>query len=252
MLELSTSICLRQSFDLKQRLGYSQLITLQQTFADRGLVNALKGYEGMQKAHEILMQKNAQGLLIGGLAKSVWNQRKSKEELEQHKDVDVVILNTHSVLEEPFEGGIDWWLPKTATLTIQYEGSTVHGMRKTWYQNENGIILSFGILATPIHRPGLYIPSPTWITDMKVCEAIANIDTTNIDIDIDSDVIERFRGKISRKIGKRVPKYITEKFKDHILEPFYQDNDKIYPEYSIEEFDLETLRAIQSYKLSKK
>jgi hypothetical protein len=249
MYELNLHSSLRQSLNLNQKIGYSQLLSLQQILKDHDTPNALKGYEGMRKAHEILIQKSAQGVLIGGLAKAVWNKRRTKSELEQHKDVDVAVIKSDFELSEPFECGIDWWLPKTANLRLSSYGSNVENISKTWYENGNNLVLSTGITAKQTRRHGLYIPSPSWIEEMIVYETLANVDTTNTEIDIDNEVIEKFRKKISSKIGGQLPKFIRESFKDYVLAPHYQDFEhKLYPEIDIVEFDLETLRAIQKYK----
>lgn len=99
--------------NIRQVLSESQKqdlkLILRQELRHPDFPNALKGFEGMLLADSALKSQNSIGLLVGSLSRAVWNRRVKEEDLEQHYDVDVMVMN------ESFysELGIDWFLPRT-------------------------------------------------------------------------------------------------------------------------------------------
>jgi hypothetical protein len=73
--------------------------------------SATTGLEGIREANRILSDYNVPGVLIGGLAKEIWQGNTSEEALAAHKDVDVLVLSFDCVHHpQQWEGGIDWWV----------------------------------------------------------------------------------------------------------------------------------------------
>ena len=240
-VELEQRLEQRQRLTQTQRLSLKQLLLLTQTLKDPEYPNAAKGLEGMQTAHKILQERNAVGILIGGLAEAVWNQQRTPEELEQHKDVDVAVLDEKFELKQNLEAGIDWWLPHTKRFKIRHLLNYMEG-DKTWYENGNGAILSFGIAKNYALKPGLNIPNPEWIIKMRQYEAQAHIDTSIVKAEIDEDVLEKFSEKMKEKIKTKVPKFIQEAFAGYIA----KDGDYDSGLAKLELFDIDTVRAIKS------
>jgi hypothetical protein len=75
---------------------------------------ALRGFEGMEVADEMLKKLGVVGLLIGGLAKRICLEGEIDPSiLESHKDVDVLIpsiYSDHKYHPKQWENGIDWWI----------------------------------------------------------------------------------------------------------------------------------------------
>jgi len=108
-LSLSQRCTLGHRLKHSQKLGLKLL--LEQKLNHPEYPNMQKGLQGMQIADKILKERNARGVLIGGLSEAIWNQKRKLDELIAHKDVDVAVLDNHFELNKPFENGIDWWLP---------------------------------------------------------------------------------------------------------------------------------------------
>ena len=225
-----------------QKLGLNQLLLLEQKLKHPEYPNAVKGLEGMQTAHKILQEREASGVLIGGLSEAVWNQRRKEEDLYKHKDVDVLVLD--DVELEKFGGGVDWWLPKRGKITLKSSYGSSKGVDKQWYVNGNGVVLSFGAQKHDQLPPGLYIPDSEWVIDMKEAEAEANIDYGRVDVEFDDKVFEKFRAHIGKRVKTRLPKFIRDAFQGYVLSPHYEsDGGKVYA-VGLEKLDLETLRGI--------
>jgi hypothetical protein len=159
---------------LSQKLGLKQLISLRQELVSPVPMDMAKGLEGMNQAHEILQKKEASGVLIGGLSEAVWNQRRKPEELSDHNDVDVLVIDDVKI--EKFEGAIDWWLPEEGMIKTSSAYSSSSTMFQKWYVNGNGVVLSFGAQKRYSLQPGLYIPDYDWVIEMREAEGRASID----------------------------------------------------------------------------
>tara|TARA_Y100000031_G_C8164741_1_gene358742 strand:+ start:216 stop:1004 length:789 start_codon:yes stop_codon:yes gene_type:complete len=225
-----------------QKLGLKQLLKLELKLKHPEYPNAVKGLEGMQIAHQILQEREASGVLIGGLSEAVWNQRRKEEDLYKHKDVDVLVLDDAEV--DKFEGGVDWWLPERGKITLKSDYGSVEGVDKQWYVNGNGVVLSFGAQKHDQLPPGLYIPDSEWVIDMREAEAEAHIDYGRVDVEFDGDVFEKFRAHIEKRVKTRLPKFIREAFQGYVLSPHYESDDSKVYAVGLERFDLETLRGI--------
>ncbi len=224
-----------------QRLGLKQLFLLQQRLKRPEHPNAVKGLEGMHVAHQILQNRKSTGVLIGGLSEAVWNQRRKEDELYAHKDVDVMVLDEYFDAEK-FEGGIDWWIPQRGKITLKSDYGRIEDVERQWYENGNGVVLSFGAEKYGSLLPGLYIPDSEWVTDMREYEVRANL---NYGIELGAPVFEKFRNHIRKRVKTRLPKFICEAFKGYILSPYYEpDCNKVFA-IRLVEFYAETLKEIR-------
>ena len=96
--------------------------------------------------------------------------------------------------------------------------------------------------------PGLYIPSSKWIVNMREAEAESNINYGGINVEIDYEIFEKFKAHIEKRVKTRLPRFIKDKFKGHILSSHYEkDNNKNYA-INLIKFDLDTIIAINSFE----
>ena len=248
-LTLSQKCTLGHRLRHKQKLGFKLL--LEQKLIHPEYPNMLKGLEGMKIADKILKERNARGVLIGGLSGAIWNQRRTADELIAHKDVDVAVLDNHFELNKPFENGIDWWLPQTKEISFKSEFSEKK-LNQTWYENSAEVVLSFGMKINMNYEKnlssGLYIPNSDWVIKMKLYEALAHVDYEAVDVEIDEDVFEKFELEKRKTIKTKVPKFISKEFGENILSDEHQKNYPIRNIILLEEFNLEILRAINYFK----
>lgn len=203
--------------------------------------DAAVGLEGMKAADGILKNKKAPGVLIGGLAETIWSQKTKIEDLLKHKDVDVAVLDKKFALTEPFEGGIDWWLPETCKITTLSPWHYMHEIDITRHTNGNGITLSFGIGMMRALEPGLYIPGAEWVVDMRAAEALANMECG-----VDDDVFEKFHREIRNKIKTRLPGFIRDNFRGQILSQTYEEDWKKRNAVYLDWWSPEKIKAINS------
>ncbi|MAH03783.1 hypothetical protein CMI39_03290 [Candidatus Pacearchaeota archaeon] len=247
---MQLTLCCNQKIklDTKQKLGLKNLLLLEQKLKHPEYPNMKKGIDGLNTAHKILKKYQSPGILIGGLAEGVWNQRRKINELYKHKDVDVLVLDKNLKLSEKFEGGIDWWLPKEEKITIRSDSGNKEDISQQWWKNGNGVILSFGVKEDYKLSPGLYIPSSKWIVNMREAEAESNINYGGINVEIDYEIFEKFKAHIEKRVKTRLPRFIKDKFKGHILSSHYEkDNNKNYA-INLIKFDLDTIIAINSFE----
>lgn len=203
----------KETLDTKQTLGLKQLILLSQTMRSPDDFESTKGIKGMEVAHEILSSRNAVGILIGGLAGSLWKQTKK---LASHKDVDVMVATESFNLKENFEGGIDWWLPTIDRLRVNYATGIGENIPCKWWENGNGVVLFFGIEQVAENlEGGLYLPTRKWFEDMRLTEALSRVDPT-VEGVIDEEVIDRFREKVSGHLGHRIHEDVPVGFRNRI------------------------------------
>lgn len=236
--EMKQTVSLSQT--QKQTLKY--ILSLRLELVHPEFPNMSKGLEGMIKAHEILQDRDSVGVLIGGLSEEVWNQRRTPEDLYKHKDVDVLVLTDHFNLSKQFEGGIDWWLPREEKLSIKSPYTIMENVPVRWYTNGFDVPLSFGSTQRIGLEPGLYIPGPEWVFNMREAEVKAHIDYKITELEVDDNVLERF--KSSMKMGTKLPKFLREKFKGYILEDHYEPDYQRAGAIEIEKFDFDTYGAV--------
>ena len=248
-LSLSQKCTLSYRLRHTQKLGFKLL--LEQKLNHPEYPNMQKGLDGMKIAHKMLQERNARGILIGGLSEAIWNYKRKPEELIAHKDVDVAVLDKNFDLSQAFEGGIDWWLPQTEQIKFKSEYGKKEQI-ETWYENSGGVILSFGVKIRDYANDlpcGLYLPDSEWVIDMRRFEALAHIDYNGLgEVEIDEDVFEKYNGKKRKTIKNKVPKFISNEFGENILTYEHQKDSRLRTAIQLEEFTLETLRAINYYK----
>ena len=161
------------------------------------------------------------------------------------------MLDNHFELNKPFENGIDWWLPQTEEINFKSEFSEKK-LIQTWYENSAEVVLSFGMKINMNYEKnlssGLYIADSEWVIKMKLYEALAHVDYNGVDVEIDEDVFEKFELEKRKTIKTKVPKFIAKEFGENILSDDHQKNYQTRNVILLEEFNLETLRAINYFK----
>lgn len=151
---------------------YASLLTnkIIDKLRDPEIPNAKKGLEGIKEANKILQDKKSKGILIGGLVKDIWNKENALDDLNKHKDIDVLVLNQDFNLSHNFEGGIDWWLPQEKIYINNFGDES----KTQFWENGYGIVLGFepifeqSLQESP--RYGLYLPDKSFFLEMKLAE----------------------------------------------------------------------------------
>ena len=214
----------RQILTQSQKQQLELLLKQQQTLKHPEIPNAIRGYEGMLKADEILKQREATGVLIGSLAQGVWNMRRGKQELALHKDVDVLVPGDFK-LKKDFEGGIDWFLP--ISEHIVYEDGFSKGKENVvYYLNGNGWIVPGTVKQIGNLKPGLYIPGRDWVIDAYLNASLIKTGNGSKNMDCDKEVRYAFDSRMNKLIKTRVPKYVEKDFEGKILDRNYSDEQR--------------------------
>jgi len=238
------------------KLQLKQLLTLRQTLIELEpeYPYACKGLEGMLIAHTLLQETQAVGLLIGGLAEAVWNQRCKVDDLkDKHKDVDVMVLPPTDPNQElhisRFAGGVDWWLPNEERITIYSSDISQREVNQQYWKNGNNGILAFGITQQYDLAPGLYIPARDWIVSMRTAEILALVDSQRIEIE--QEAFDSYTKKIESQLKTRVPSFIRNLFEENILSYTYQSGNQSYRRVeaiTLNEFDHPIYYALSGKK----
>jgi hypothetical protein len=166
-----------------------------------GGIDAATGVRGLRKANRILQKYNTAGLLIGGLAKAIWSNPFDHDEMNDHKDIDVIVLS-HDCRHHPkqWEGGIDWWVS--------------HSFDEL--PNNGNIYLDYNIQIDPSYKgslfPGLYLCCPTILEEIvrhermklgRQSEDFASIGSADLFYQI--PLIERNALNLNLSQGEKVP-----------------------------------------------
>ncbi len=99
-MKLSLQCSHRQYLSTEQKLLLKQVLAQRLELRHPEIPDAARGIEGMLAADALLKERNASGLLIGGLADAIWNQRRTEEELKAHKDTDVLVFDSSFTLKK--------------------------------------------------------------------------------------------------------------------------------------------------------
>jgi hypothetical protein len=243
---LTLTPAIRQALSEQQTIALNHLLQLKVLLQSPVQPDAVRGFEGMKGADSMLKERGGVGVLIGGVAETAWNMRRTREQLAGRKDVDVMVLSPDFELECDCEGGIDWWLPQSGRIEIrnEFESSSAD---LTWWENANETVLAFTVGLTKELKPGLYIPGPEWIADMRWVEACASVDR-RVDLEIDWDVEENFKNKIRRYVHYRLPAFIRSSFSDQVLYGPYFGNWNIENALELDGLVLEQRVAINRAK----
>ena len=220
--EMSLSQKQTQTVNLSQdqRLELKQLLSLQQTLETQPPPEAIRGLGGMIEADELLKDKGRAGLLIGSIARDIWDKRKTVYDLDARKDVDVLVLDTDTPLHEPFAGGIDWWTTherRFERITSRH-GTVLNNVNVRWHENGYGVVLRF--IARPQYRDakivtsGLYIPSRDLATKLRATEirALATFQHREVDTEVD----EALEQSLHRGLSPRLMPELSS-FKDRVI-----------------------------------
>lgn len=174
----------------------------------------------MHVADDILKKNNARGILVGGLATAVWNKKRTDEELTQHKDVDVYVLD-ETFVPESFEGGVDWWTQNTQHIvSTNTSGIGYIQGYQTWGENGNGVVLTYAFQPNVYYenygnlsKPGLYILDSEYYINLKLEEAAAHTDIGALD----NEIIESYKRKVGREVKKMIMPVIAKDFEGKII-----------------------------------
>ncbi|MSU55331.1 MAG: hypothetical protein EXS46_02205 [Candidatus Taylorbacteria bacterium] len=183
-------------------------------------VTATRGLKGMVKADLMLKKRGEVGLLIGGLAEAVWNQKRTPRELTKRKDVDVLVAKTLKSPIVDFAGGIDWWQPITVHFDrlLTSDVASVENIDRTFWVNGNGTALTYRAELNQQLRPGLHVPSKNFALAIRITEMFASVHDS---ISMISEDEELFRERLARRLGMGsclpsfVKKLFSEKPVDH-------------------------------------
>jgi hypothetical protein len=241
---------LEQKFNHKQKLALETLLSFRQELRHGEFPNAVRGLQGMKIADELLKQRKSVGLLIGGVAEAIWKPRNTIADLDAHKDVDVMVTDEKFISEQPFEGGVDWWVPTEARLKYHsgYSGLDYAERNLRWWANANGIVLAYGINQTNfadkvVLKPGLYVPSPDFIVGSRRAEIMGQVESKKVEF-VDGQVTDKYEQKLFTELSGRLNRDVQMDFKGQILEAHYETDYRKHKAYEIVKFEIEQLAAI--------
>jgi SAM-dependent methyltransferase len=200
---------------------------------------ARKGLEGLVEADRILKECGAIGIVVGSISAALYGADTTVSVLSGHSDVDVAVLTPGFEIREPFEGGIDWWLP--VKLSPQHMIEDAGGRRvETIFVNANDCFIRAGMKLNTSYmdvqemKPGLYLPKKSFLVDITRAVAMASIDSR---VEVDDDVITSLTDKIDNAIGEKAAPLWAKTF----------GADKVMHEEFVEisDFSLNTVQKIQ-------
>jgi hypothetical protein len=133
------------------------------------MIGMKKGQEALVIADKILEENHGIGIVIGSTSVDLHNSKADNQQLEKHSDLDVLVLTPGFTLKDKFQGGIDWWVPKTVKLKIQSSYYPTGVLEKNIYVNGAGIYLRADVVN---HgdlnglKPGLYMTDREFLKDL--------------------------------------------------------------------------------------
>ena len=230
-----------QDLTLSQKHTLKQLLSVKQELKAPEFPYAIKGLEGMKKADEVLKQANSSGFLIGGLGEAIWNERRSRKKLSEHKDVDVMVFSQDFSIPKKFYSGVDWWLPKKERILYR-EGEAEINEVATWWENGHEVRLMFGVELDGTLSPGLYIPDRSFMIDVRSHEALTH---KRMPAEVDEEVLDAFRNKLEDRIKETLPKYIAKEFAGRIAsnQVRYMDNQQAYQKIKFAPYSFDKMKA---------
>lgn len=242
-----------QSMELSQRMTPEQraelrlVQELRMNLVEPDVPNATRGMEGLRIANQILIERNSIGILIGGIARSVWKQNRKPEELAAHKDVDVLVLNPEFKLSENFEGGIDWWLPENGRITVK-DDVTWMEVGMDWWVNANDVVLNYKVHpAERLQRelsPGLHLPVIEDVVEMEARVAEGMIDE-RVNISNVDELLEYYKESIRKKMGTSLIRNVREETGLKVLDKKYGTSTVLI---SMETIPLKHRAAIKGFR----
>jgi len=246
-----------QRLTLQQKQMLETLVHFRLELRHLEFPEALPGLPGMEMADSILKNKQVVGILIGGVVEELWKKKRNDiASLDIHKDVDVMVMPGNLEPFQSFEGGIDWWTPFSQRLTVR-SGSGMGSLEKNfqWWSNANGMVLSFGINSNvdflPSLSPGLYIPDLEFIINLRMAEALAQLDPRIAQTE-DSDMVwEKFEEKLRKSLEGNLPKEVAIAFSGQVLDYRYEDDYRKFNALQLITLENEQLVAIKDYLKSK-
>lgn len=245
--EITTSQRMSSQQRADQSMGIKALLALRQELHSTKPQNALRGIEGLEFADAELKKQVATAVLIGGMAEAVWHPNYTDKDLRRSKDVDVFVLSKDFVPDEESARKIDFWLPTNDVITVADRGAT-RGKLQTWWSNENQVVLGFGVNQLLTLKPGLYIPAPDWIADMRLTEALARVDTQKGVLCTSLEVPDLFKERILRTMKAGLPNCIAKPFSGQVLHSKYLPNIDSFQALQLYSVDLEDQRGIKRFQ----
>lgn len=244
-MELQPQMSLAAELKPQQKAKLETLMNLQLLLQDSHgeIPSAAHGIEALKEADRILSERNAVGVVAGSVIKSLWSTD-SEPDIDQHKDIDVLVLSPNFTLQQPFEGGIDWFLPEERRLEI-VSGKGHSSINKTvrYWVNGNGVFMRAGIVPDDqVHK----MTRGLWIADVdfykQLTEAVA-LNYFNPDVtDFDDEVLAAFRQELEGVLSE-------------MLHPVWKkftgaNNPRLFAYNMLEidpQFDFDTARTLQAF-----
>jgi len=158
----------------------------------------------------------------------MWN-RGQWSDTELLKDVDVLVPSQEFVLDEPFEAGIDWWLPTTKRVRAWSDGSYTE-KDETWFSNGNGVALHFGAVFPRTLEPGLYLPNSKFLESALEHELVHGFKHP-----------QRVEGETLDHLQERIAGITCSDLSDEVFE-FFGGFDRVLRFYDEEEDPTDVLR----------
>ena len=204
----------------QQKVQLQTLITLSQKLWETPLRNreASLGLKGLQAADEILKKHHAVGIVIGSTAAALHKRLTKDEDLEKRSDIDVLVLDPGFHLEDPFEGGIDWFVPVDISYSWKKEGTRAENVNARIYVNGNNVFVRARL--HPYIRDlkkGLYLPSRDALISLTLAAVMGSIDHSRVEME--DEVMDALATKLDQLIGHSLsPVWSAHLGKNRIIE----------------------------------
>ena len=190
------------------------MLLKQQLLSPFDFPNASTGLEAAKKAHEVLLERKAVGVIMGGFMRAA-HQGHGWKRLGQRKDLDVLVLNKDFQLARPFEAGIDWWLPREERLRVVGDAS-ISDETLIRYFNCNEVCLWYSLCADEFrYGNGLYLLNHETLIEIMLHEALVGLKGTVSDIDVIDEYRERLQNRFSKDIAKGVERFFGKRICNH-------------------------------------
>lgn len=222
-MELRLGQIQRQTIEQKQALKAKQsqrqelALRLNLRLESPPPFEAVKGLEGVILADKILKEKKEVGILIGGLARKLWERTKNEKDFEK-KDVDVLVLpNENKKCSINYGNGIDWWLPESKKISFEKEGVSIKDMEFNYFKNLNNVILYFNATVKEKMKHGLHLLDLQQLIDMLYTESSSVVrDSVQ-----SGEVLEKYEANLKRSYQKVPSKHMPDEFKSNFV-PFIE------------------------------
>lgn len=216
-----------------------------------------RGGEGIQKADDILRERQARGILIGPNAVRVWNYNRTPESVAPDP-LEVMVLDHPRTATEAFSptmtwpGGIAWFFP---VHTRDLPNSPAYHF--TFFGGPGITTVFYGAKLhnpqqSPLKEKGLYLVGPDFVHKALFNQAVRGLRLHLNDDRFGERLASGFKRELDKKFGTRVPSFIEDALRGRILREseYYTRNDQVYGGIQPvlhDELRAEVLRGIEQY-----